>query len=58
MSFFGKIKGFYSEAKHIIEISYKPDVKTFKRTMKIVIIGVIILGVMAFVISYILGLLV
>ena len=49
------IKGFYSDAKHIASVSYKPDVDTFKRTLKVVLLGIIILGILGFVISLIIN---
>ena len=51
-----KLKNFYSDAKHVMGVSYKPDMDTFMRTLKIVLIGVLILGVMGFIISEIIKL--
>lgn len=48
-----KLKGFYSDSMHILSISYKPDVDTFKRTLKIVLLGIIIIGLLGFIISLI-----
>jgi protein translocase SEC61 complex gamma subunit len=50
-----KLKGFYSDAKHIASVSYKPDADTFKRTLKIVLIGIIILGILGFIISLVIN---
>ncbi|MEM3839109.1 MAG: protein translocase SEC61 complex subunit gamma [Candidatus Micrarchaeaceae archaeon] len=44
------LKEFYADSKHILSVSYKPDRDTFMRTTKIVVFGIIILGVMGFVI--------
>ncbi len=46
------VKGFYSDAKHVASVSYKPDMDTFKRTLKVVLIGIIILGILGFLISF------
>ena len=53
-----KLKRFYSDARHIISVSYKPDTASFKRTLKIVLIGIIILGILGFIISEIINFLV
>lgn len=45
------ITGFIADSKRVLEISYKPDQTTFKRTLKVVFIGTVILGVMGFIIS-------
>ncbi len=46
------VKDFYSDAKHVSSVSYKPDMDTFKRTLKVVLIGIIILGILGFLISF------
>jgi len=45
------ITGFIADSKRVLEISYKPDQKTFNRTLKIVLIGTLILGVLGFIIA-------
>ena len=52
-----KLKSFYYDAKHVSSVSYRPDLDTFKRTLKIVLIGIIILGILGFVISTLINLL-
>ncbi|MGC8676473.1 MAG: protein translocase SEC61 complex subunit gamma [Candidatus Micrarchaeia archaeon] len=49
-------KQFYEESKHIMSVSYKPTHDEFMRTMKIVLVGVLILGIVGFVIAAIIGL--
>ncbi len=51
----GSVKGFYADAKHIASVSYKPDADTFKRTLKIVLVGILILGIMGFAISFLIN---
>ncbi len=51
----GSVKGFYSDAKHVASVSYKPDMDTFRRTLKIVLLGIILLGVMGFIIYVIIN---
>ncbi len=53
-----RLKRFYADSKHIISVSYKPDANTFKRTLKVVLIGVIILGTLGFIIAEIINLLI
>jgi protein translocase SEC61 complex gamma subunit len=50
-----KVKNFYTESKHTLSMSYKPTPEGFRRTLKIVIAGILILGIMGYVISTILG---
>ncbi len=53
-----KIVQFYDDAKRMISISYKPGTNEFKRTLKIVLLGTIVLGIMGYIISIIIGLIV
>lgn len=48
-----RLQQFYTDSKHVMSVSYKPDINTFKRTIKIVLIGTLILGIMGFVLSVI-----
>jgi protein translocase SEC61 complex gamma subunit len=45
------VMGFIADSKRVLEISYKPDQKSFNRTLKIVLIGTLILGALGFVIA-------
>lgn len=49
------VREFISDAKHVASVSYKPDTATFKRTLKVVLIGIIILGILGFAISFIIN---
>ncbi len=51
-----KLRLFYSDSKHVLSVSYKPDVSTFSRTLKVVLLGTIVLGLLAFIIFEIVGL--
>ncbi|MCL4552017.1 MAG: protein translocase SEC61 complex subunit gamma [Candidatus Marsarchaeota archaeon] len=44
------LRGFWADARHVLSVSYRPDMDTFKRTLKIVLLGVMILGVLGFII--------
>ncbi len=50
------VKAFFADSRHVLSVSYKPDANTFKRTIKIVLIGTLILGFMGFIFSLIIGL--
>lgn len=49
------LKQFYANAKHIMSVSYKPSMDEFKRTLKIVLIGTIVLGIFGYLVSLIIG---
>ncbi|MDE1846353.1 MAG: protein translocase SEC61 complex subunit gamma [Candidatus Micrarchaeota archaeon] len=49
-------KSFFANAKHVINISYKPTAAHFTKTMKIVLIGTLIVGILGFVVSSIVNL--
>ncbi len=49
------LKGFYSDAKHVASVSYKPDTATFKMTLKVVLIGILILGLLGFAVSFVIN---
>lgn len=50
-----RLKNFYNDARHIMSVSYKPDLDSFRRTLKIVLIGVLILGILGFIISFVIN---
>jgi protein translocase SEC61 complex gamma subunit len=52
------VKRFISDSKHIMSLSSKPSNDEFKRTLKVVLFGTIVLGVFGFVVSLIVGLIV
>lgn len=49
------VKEFISNAQHVLSVSYKPDMDTFTRTVKVVLVGTILVGILAFVISLIIS---
>ncbi len=49
----GKLKGFISNSRHVLSVSYKPSTEAFMRTMKVVLLGTILLGIVGFAISII-----
>ena len=50
------MKQFYANARHILSVSYKPGMPEFERTLKIVLIGTILLGIFGYIVSIIIGL--
>lgn len=50
-----RLKTFYSNSKHVMSVSYKPDMDTFRKTMKVVLLGTLLLGAIGFIISLIVG---
>ncbi len=50
-----RLRTFYSNSKHVMSVSYKPDMDTFRKTMKVVLLGTLLLGAIGFVISLIVG---
>lgn len=51
LSFMPDFKTFFAHAKHVINISYKPSVEHFTKTLRIVLIGTLIVGILGFVVS-------
>lgn len=54
----GNLKSFITNARHILYVSYKPGNDRFRRTAKIIIFGIVIIGLLGFVIAIIVSLLV
>ncbi len=58
VSLMKRLKQFYENSKHVMSISYKPSINDFKRTVKIVLYGTLIIGALGYIISLIVGLLI
>jgi protein translocase SEC61 complex gamma subunit len=52
------LRSFFANARHIMSVSSKPSPDEFTRTLKVVLLGAIVLGIFGFVISLIVGLIV
>lgn len=50
------LKTFFLSSKRIINISYKPSKQEFNKTIKILIIGILLIGLIGFAISIIVNL--
>lgn len=57
LNFYSRFRNFLSNSKHIINISYKPQRDEYDRSAKIIILGIVLLGVLGFVIAVIISLL-
>ncbi len=54
----GKIKNFLTNSKHILNISYRPTSEEFDRSAKVIVIGILIIGLLGFIIGLIVSLLI
>ncbi|MGC8648894.1 MAG: protein translocase SEC61 complex subunit gamma [Candidatus Micrarchaeia archaeon] len=52
-----KFNDFITNSKHILNVSYKPTKDEFNKAVKITFLGIIIIGVLGFVIALIISLL-
>ena len=52
------LKRFLSNSNRMLSISYKPSPDEFKRTLKVVLLGTIVLGVVGYLISIIISLII
>ncbi|MEM3260739.1 MAG: protein translocase SEC61 complex subunit gamma [Candidatus Micrarchaeaceae archaeon] len=53
-----RLKGFIENSRHILNISYKPTPEEFSRSAKIILLGILIIGVSGMIISIIITLIV
>ncbi len=52
------LKNFYSDSKRIISISYKPSGEEFNKSAKIILFGILLIGVTGLVIAIIISLII
>ena len=57
-SMLNRLKHFYENSKHVMSISYKPSMSDFKKTAKIVLYGTLAIGILGYIISLIVSLIV
>ena len=53
----GSLKSFINNSRHILYVSYKPSQERFNRTAKIIIIGILVIGILGLVIAILVSLL-
>ena len=58
MNLIANLKSFITNARHILYVSYKPSPDRFKRTAKIIILGIALIGMIGFIIAIIVSLLI
>ncbi len=58
MGLISNLQSFITNARHILYVSYKPGPDRFKRTAKIIILGIAVIGLAGFIIAIIVSLLV
>jgi len=54
----GSIKTFWENSRHILSISYKPGMQHFQKTLKIVAVGTLLVGLLGYIISLIISLII
>ncbi|MFP3289106.1 MAG: protein translocase SEC61 complex subunit gamma [Candidatus Micrarchaeota archaeon] len=57
-SMLSRLKHFYENSKHVLSISYKPSMSDFKKTAKIVLYGTLAIGILGYIISLIVSLII
>ncbi len=56
MSIMGKFRKFIDDSKRVMSISYKPSSEEFNKSAKIILIGILLIGVIGFIIAIIISL--
>lgn len=51
-----KLKTFISNSRHVLSVSYRPSNHEFSRSAKIIILGVLLIGVLGFVLGVVISL--
>lgn len=52
------IKKFFTNARHVLSISYKPTRQEFTKAGKLIIFGILLIGIVGFVLSIIVSLII
>ena len=50
-----KLKTFEDNAKHVMNISYKPTNQEFEKSAKIIILGILLIGILGLVIAVVIS---
>jgi protein translocase SEC61 complex gamma subunit len=53
-----RLRSFWTNSKHVINISYRPKNDEFKKTAKVIIIGILIVGILGLVLGIIISLII
>jgi protein translocase SEC61 complex gamma subunit len=54
----GSLKKFIDNSKHVLSVSYKPTDAEFRKSAKLIIFGIILMGATGFVIAIIVSLII
>jgi protein transport protein SEC61 subunit gamma-like protein len=58
MDVMGKLKKFIENSKHVLSVSSKPSDADFRKSAKLIIFGILLMGALGFVISVIVSLII
>ncbi|MEM3841488.1 MAG: protein translocase SEC61 complex subunit gamma [Candidatus Micrarchaeaceae archaeon] len=58
MDFIGSMKSLIENSKRVMNVSYRPTEKEFKKSAKIIMLGILIIGMLGLVIAIIISLIV
>lgn len=58
MALMDGIKKFIENSKHVLSVSYKPTDAEFRKSAKLIIFGILLMGALGFVISIIVSLII
>ena len=50
-----RLTTFLTNARHILNISYKPSNEEFNRSARVILLGILLIGALGFIISLIVG---
>ncbi len=51
-----RLRSFWINSRHVINISYRPKTDEFKKTAKVIIIGILIVGVLGLILGIVISL--
>ena len=54
----GKLKKFIDNSKHVLSVSYKPTDAEFRKSAKLIIFGILLMGALGYVISILVSLII
>ncbi|MCL5412317.1 MAG: protein translocase SEC61 complex subunit gamma [Candidatus Marsarchaeota archaeon] len=54
----GRLREFFKNARHVTNISYRPTNDEFKSSAKIIILGIILIGLIGFIIAVLVSLII
>ncbi len=58
MNIRGRLRSFIDNSKHVMNISYRPSSEQFRKSAKVIIFGILLIGISGFVIGVIISFLV